>query len=195
MKNVFHIIILICLLLPALWGSAFGAFLSVSLTMKPVTKLQTSDAIIVLTGGSGRIEEALRLFANGKAHDLYISGVDKKVSKSDILSEWKKEITLPSCCITIDQIADTTIGNANESAKWIEANNVRDIRLVTTDYHILRAWLEFKNRMPDLRIVLHPIKPPQDTYQDIHRWSVLVKEFHKLVYRFVVITLEKTGLQ
>lgn len=184
-------IFLIGAFLPLVWALGFAVFSLVSLNMTQADGAQTSDAIIVLTGGKERIETGLRLFAAGKAQNLFISGVNPQVKKNDILAQWQGDTPLPVCCITIGQEAVTTLGNAQETAAWIRTQNIASIHLVTSHYHMIRALQEFRALMPELEIAVYPIAPPPESYESQKLWRILFEEYHKYLYRAVQLTLMK----
>src|SRR5262249_39491806 len=100
-----------------------------------------TDVIVVLTGGSDRLQEGLRLLAAGMAKQLLISGVNQKATLPDILRSVQmpaQSIPAPlaACCITVGYQADNTAGNAREAAAWMAARNLHSLRLVTADYHM-----------------------------------------------------------
>jgi uncharacterized SAM-binding protein YcdF (DUF218 family) len=150
---------------------------------------QTStDAIVVLTGGSDRLQEGLRLLAAGKAKQLLISGVNQKATLADLLKRAQvppESIPplLAVCCITVGYQADNTAGNAREAAAWMAANNLRSLRLVTADYHMPRSLLEFGRAMPGITILPHPVFPEEVKRDEWWLWpgtaSLLVNEYHK----------------
>ena len=117
---------------------------------------QPADAIVVLTGGKNRIAEAVKLLNNGLGEKLFISGVSKGISLNDLSQ--RTDITIRTQReITLDDRSTNTIENAIEAAEWIEKNNISSIRLVTSNYHLLRSEQEFRARAPGLKIILHPV--------------------------------------
>ena len=147
-----------------------------------------TDAIVVLTGGSDRLQEGLRLLAAGKAKQLLISGVNQKASLADVLSRAQvppESIPplLAACCITVGYQADNTAGNAREAAAWMTAHNLHSLRLVTADYHMPRSLLEFARAMPGITILPHPVFPEEVKRDEWWLWpgtaSLLVNEYHK----------------
>nr|WP_235891010.1 ElyC/SanA/YdcF family protein [Pararhizobium mangrovi] len=110
--------------------------------MKTPTPAPSADAIVVLTGGPRRIESALRLLRDGAAHRLLISGVNPKTTGEEIRKLTKSSRDLFSCCVDIGHDAIDTIGNANETARWIHDNGYRHVVLVTNDYHMPRSLME-----------------------------------------------------
>lgn len=121
----------------------------------------TYDAIIVLTGGSGRLEAGLTLLAAGRANKMLVSGVYHGVDVATLL---KLSQTAPrdlDCCIVLGYTADNTTGNAVESAAWIATEGYRSLLLVTANYHLPRSLIEFRSAMPDIEIAAWPVHPPK----------------------------------
>ena len=79
-----------------------------------------ADAIIVLTGGQSRIDAALDLLKSGKGERLLISGVNPVAGREALRAATGADKRLFNCCVDIDNAALDTIGNAEESAKWVE---------------------------------------------------------------------------
>jgi uncharacterized SAM-binding protein YcdF (DUF218 family) len=146
-----------------------------------------TDGIVVLTGGSDRLHEGLRLLADGKATQLLISGVHREATLDDLLKIGEPPPNLSpqtiQCCITIGHQAGNTTGNAAEAAAWAAAKGIRSLRLVTADYHMPRSLLEFSLAMPDVRIQPHPVFPDVVKRDEWWLWpgsaSLVVSEYHK----------------
>ncbi len=120
---------------------------------------RTTDAIVVLTGGSLRVEGGLRLLAEGKAKKLFISGVYRGVDVTELLHVSRQSPDSVACCVVLGHAADNTLGNAHETAQWIESEGYHSLRLVTASYHMPRSMLEFTRAMPDIEIVPNPVFP------------------------------------
>lgn len=172
-------------LLLLLWLGGFGLFAFTSLMAAPSNTDDTTDAIVVLTGGTHRIEEGLALFAAGRARHLFISGVHEHVSKADIENMWKGETTLPPCCLALGHQATTTTQNAQETRQWIVENGYSSLRLVTSNYHMKRAALEMRHALPDIKILLHPVTQTDLKLRNKHLWELLFVEYHKFIFRKV----------
>ncbi|HLY55685.1 MAG TPA: YdcF family protein [Stellaceae bacterium] len=117
-----------------------------------------TDAIVVLTGGKGRITAGLDLLAAGKGRKLFVSGVNPGVTAESIAGpsagRWAE------CCIVLGHAADNTIGNAVETARWLAEQHYHSLRLVTANYHMRRALLEFGRVLPsDVTVVPDPVDP------------------------------------
>lgn len=112
-----------------------------------------SADIVVLTGGSGRIKTAIRLLSKNNQTRLLISGVGAGVKKSDIL----KDLKLDYKRIDLGYDADSTRGNALEAMYWVKRNNIKEIILVSDNWHLPRAKLLFKSVMPNIKIVPYSV--------------------------------------
>jgi uncharacterized SAM-binding protein YcdF (DUF218 family) len=120
---------------------------------------RTTDAIVVLTGGSERVEGGLHLLAQGKAKKLFISGVYRGVDVTELLRVSRQSPDSVACCVVLGHAADNTIGNARETAQWMANEGFHSLRLVTASYHMPRSLLEFSRAMPDKEIVPNPVFP------------------------------------
>lgn len=171
--------------LPAFWLVGFALFCISSLMASPQSEKQTTDAIVVLTGGQNRVDQGLILFANGRASHLFISGVHPDVKRREIISRWAGETSLPPCCIALGKTATTTIENARETADWAHENDITSIRLVTSNYHMNRAHLELSKAMPEIDIISNPIKQNDLDTAKGRIWKLLFSEYHKYLLRSV----------
>ncbi len=180
--RLFHaglaLLVTIALLLTLGWIWFAGSLV----TMKPDAPETKTDAIIVVTGGKKRITEGVRMLENKLSGTLLISGVNPNATLNDVLNGYDAP-----CCITLGYRAEDTIGNADEAREWVKDNNIHSIRLVTSNYHMARAKLEFDRALPDLVIYEHPV-PSDKSDNDIARRSFLeltVREYIKLIGAFV----------
>lgn len=144
---------------------------------------RTSDAIVVLTGGSGRLDEGLRLLHEGRAKTLFISGVYKGTDIKSLLEAYRQQPDL-DCCVAIGY-AEDTIDNALETAQWAKSNAVTSLHLVTSAYHMPRAVLEFRNAMPGVTVHPHPVFTANVKQEDWWAWpgtsALIVGEYNKFL--------------
>jgi uncharacterized SAM-binding protein YcdF (DUF218 family) len=147
-----------------------------------------TDAIVVLTGGSQRVQAGLQLLAAGKAKKLFVSGVYHGTDVTALLHVQRQSPDAVQCCIVLGHTADNTYGNAVETAAWMRQEGYRSIRLVTANYHMRRALLEFGRAMPEARIVPHPVFP--ETVRE--RWwawpgtlDLMIGEYDKYLWALV----------
>src|SRR3984893_464778 len=117
----------------------------------------STDAIVVWTGGRQRLETGLELLAGGNAKKLFISGVNQRVDRDELLRTLGPSPENAACCIVLGHPADNTFGNARETADWMHEEGYRSLRLVTGWYHMRRSLLEFERAMPRVKIIPHPV--------------------------------------
>jgi uncharacterized SAM-binding protein YcdF (DUF218 family) len=138
---------------------------------------RTSDAIVVLTGGAGRIDRGLALLQQGAAKRMFISGVDRSVRPVELASRYKTPIRLFECCITLGREAIDTRSNGLEAARWLDKRGYRTVRLITTDWHMRRAALELRQQLPDKVELLYDAVPSHPSL------TMLMKEYNKYLLR------------
>ena len=181
--------VMVFLLIVFLWIVGFNNFLTTIPADVP-KDIVKSDAVVVLTGGSKRLEVGIILLEQGKAELLFVSGVNEKVTRSDILQvvdrgKILKNDQLFSCCIKLGYAAEDTTGNAKESLEWLRINSLSSIILVTSNYHMQRAYLEFKLQNSNVRITKYPVISSDFTVSDWiinpRRFALLFLEYHKLI--------------
>ncbi len=173
---------LFCLALCLVWLGGYFVFAAWVANMKPGDIRRPTDAVIVLTGGARRVSTGLELLAGGHAPQLYISGVNNAVSLDDILGQWQsapEEKRAASCCIILDHKARNTAQNASETQAWAKKENIHSLRLVTSSYHMPRAWLEFRSVLPGIEIVPHPVVSIKTDLETGRFWSITFIEYHK----------------
>jgi uncharacterized SAM-binding protein YcdF (DUF218 family) len=146
------------LLLAAAWLGGFLWFVHLVPASVADPNSET-DAIVVLTGGSLRVETGLQLLAAGKAKKLFVSGVYHGVDVGDLLRVSRQAPERVQCCIVLGHAAESTLGNALESAAFMHDEGYASLRLVTASYHMPRSLLEFARAMPQIRVVPDPVFP------------------------------------
>ncbi|HJY49705.1 MAG TPA: YdcF family protein, partial [Stellaceae bacterium] len=78
------------------------------------TQAAATDAIVVLTGGSLRLQSGIDLLRAGKGRKLFVSGVNQQVDLDDLLGVSGHAPDWALCCIVLGHEADDTFGNAHE---------------------------------------------------------------------------------
>lgn len=153
-----------------------------------------TDAIVVLTGGSHRLSTGLALLAAGLGHKLFVSGVYDGVDVQELLRVSRQAPGELECCIVLGYAADSTVGNAFETADWMRAQGYRSLRLVTANYHMRRSLLEFRLAMPEAEVVPHPVVPQNVRLDDWWLWPgtahLLVNEYNKFLVALLRYRLE-----
>lgn len=161
--------------LVVLWALGFALF---ALTLpRPADDRQT-DAIVVLTGGPGRLDRGLDLLARHRAERLFVSGADRTVRKKELAVRTKRPVALFDCCVDLGQESVDTRSNATETAKWLRQHRYRSVRLITTDWHMPRAHSDLARALSGDHIAIVP-----DAVRSRPRFTTLFTEYHKYVLR------------
>jgi len=138
---------------------ALGFFLFVGALDRYAAAPARADAIVALTGGSHRVEDALGLLAGGKGGRLLISGVHETTTLGEIARLNPARAALLDCCVDLDHRARNTIGNAIETRRWAAERGFASLIVVTSNYHMPRTLLELDNALPDLEIIPYSVAP------------------------------------
>lgn len=159
-----------------------------------------ADAIVVLAGGKGRVEEGIRLYQEGKGEWLFFIGAGPTVRKSDLYPT-KTGVRSPDGVI-LEKASRNTLENAIISREMIMKKNVRSIILITSRYHMKRASILLRNSLPkDVAIYPFPVDSKnlkEAWWRDGGSFNLLFSEFYKyFVFRafFLLAPAElKNGL-
>lgn len=125
-----------------------------------------AEAVIVTTGGPGRIERGVDLLEKGEVEQLFVSGVDPEVTTEEFAAQFNVPRRTMQCCVTLGYSAVDTRSNASEAALWIAERGYTKVRLVTQDWHMRRALSEFRQAIsPQVTIFADAVsaKPPLAT--------------------------------
>lgn len=170
---------LLLMLLALAWGAGFGLFLFALGT--PLGARHT-DAVVVLTGGPGRIQRGLDALRGGDARRMLVSGVNPSVRPGELAAQFPGDRALFRCCVDLGREAVDTRSNAEETARWVRDHGYRSIRLVTSDWHMARARLELSHALGDVEIA-------GDAVRSRPGYRMLWREYHKYLLRRVVLWL------
>jgi len=124
----------------------FVAFLS-QVHGVEVRPSRNADGIVVLTGGSSRVSDAMELLAAGYGKRLLISGVHPTNAASDISRSLPDNQSLLRCCVDLDRSAVNTRSNAAETRRWAHERGFKSLIVVTSNYHMPRAIVELSHAM------------------------------------------------
>ncbi len=151
-----------------------------------------TDAIVVVTGGSQRIGDAIGLLGADRGARLLISGVNEKTSREELAKLNPAARELIACCVDLDYRARNTIGNAIEARRWVRRHDFRSLLVVTSNYHMPRVMAEFAHAMPQLRLVAHPVVTEHaETAGWWQRWST-VRLFAPEYVKYLAARLRST---
>ncbi len=180
-------------------GAAIGliAFLS-QLRGSEIKPERQADGIVVLTGGSSRVSDALELLAAGYGKRLLISGVHPTIAASDISRSVSENQSFFSCCVDLDHSAVNTRSNAAETRRWAHERGFKSLIVVTSNYHMPRAIVELSHAMPDIELI--PFAVVGDKWRDEPWWTsgttlrLLLSEYVKYVAAEVRVHLDDLGI-
>jgi len=118
---------------------------------------QSADGIVVLTGGAGRIPDAIELLAAQRGKRLLITGVHRDTRAKEIARLTPLYSKYFSCCIDLDRSALNTFGNALETKRWAAEHNFNSLIVVTSNWHMPRAMAEMRHQMPLAKLIPYPV--------------------------------------
>ena len=186
--RLFGQICLWLLLCAAAWGGGLIWFFN-QIPQEEATDITPADTIVVLTGGAGRLELGLQLLAQGKAPMLFISGVSKGTTVGEIARlaspAAKQGLERFSPAIHLGDAAVNTIGNAEETKRWLGEQHVKNLILVTSNYHMPRSISEFNAALPDVALQAAPVISeefrPARWWQHETSQRLVLSEYHKFL--------------
>jgi uncharacterized SAM-binding protein YcdF (DUF218 family) len=157
-----------------------------------------ADGIVVLTGGSSRVSDAMELLAAGYGKRLLISGVHPTIAAADISRSVQEGQGLFHCCVDLDHSAVNTRSNALETRRWAHERGFKSLVVVTSNYHMPRAIVEMSHAMPDITLI--PFAVVGDKWRDEPWWSsgatfrLALSEYVKYIAVALRVRLEGFGV-
>lgn len=174
-KGIFSLVIIISVL-----SAAYFVKFAVDTFSFRQRQVKT-DAVVVLTGGRGRVEEGIRLYKENQGKWLFLIGVDPSVRKSDLFHERGGDRGGDG--VILEKVSRNTLENALYARELIMKNDVGSIRLLTSRYHMKRAVLIFRNILPkDIAIYPHPVDSKnlhEEWWSHVGSLRLLFTEFYK----------------
>ncbi len=138
------------------YGAGFITF-SRAVETKPLMPEVATEAIVVLTGASDRLDVAIDLLISNRGERLLISGVDPSVRRDTIIKLTGSNSALFECCVDMDRYSTNTAGNAVETAQWVKEHKYTSLMIVTSADHMPRVLVEMERRMPGVSLVPYPV--------------------------------------
>ena len=160
------------------WAFGFAVFML--MLPEPLNGF-TSDAIVVPTGGPGRIDRGLALLRDHQAKRMLVTGVAPGVRPIDLALEYRTSPAVFDCCVDLGREAVDTRSNAEETAQWVRVHKYRSVRLVTSDWHLVRARMELAAVLDTSVVILG------DGVPGTPRLGTLVNEYNKLILRRIAL--------
>lgn len=175
------------------WAAGFVWFTTILPRAVPPASLRT-DGIVVLTGGTQRIDAGIGVLAAGAARQMLISGVNPASGKSLIAQAPPESRHWLECCTELGFAAVDTTGNAIEIAEWARRHDVASLRVVTASFHMPRSLLEIGRQAPNVQLVPHPVFPPlvrlDDWWLSPGTADLLAREYTKYLLARARIRIE-----
>jgi uncharacterized SAM-binding protein YcdF (DUF218 family) len=134
----------------------FAAFVWL-LPSREIELQQKADGIVVLTGGTSRVADALELLSSGRGKRLLITGVNPGTTTGDIAHQVGNFDRLLACCVDLDYSALNTLGNATQARRWAIEHGFNSLIVVTSAYHMPRALAELAHQLPDATLIAYPV--------------------------------------
>jgi uncharacterized SAM-binding protein YcdF (DUF218 family) len=167
-------------LLLLLYAIGFVVF-AFTLGKPAAANAQPTDAAVVLTGASGRIEHAMDVVRHGKAKRLLIAGADPSVTKRDLAQRIHGSGPLLKCCVDLGSESVDTRSNAEEAGRWLAKHQFHSVRLITSDWHMRRARYEFRKVLKGKYEIL------PDAVRTEPSFLTLFGEYNKYVLRRIAV--------
>lgn len=166
----------------------FGGFLRFAdsvTTLKPPLDPR-ADAIVVLTGGYQRIDQAVELLQKGAGKRLLISGVHPTTTPKQIRRMTQASPELFTCCVDVGYDALDTIGNAQEASNWIHQRGYKSVLVVTNNYHMPRSLAELAYVDAETQFIPYPVVntdlKTSDWFTDPNAVRVMLAEYAKVLF-------------
>lgn len=160
------------------WAGGFVIFV---LGQGQPADLRPTDAIVVLTGGPGRLTRGLEVLEAGRAKRMFVSGVGREVLPAELAYANNAPEPLFACCVDLGHEAVDTRSNGPEVARWVKRHGYRSVRLITTDWHMPRARFELSRSLdPAVQVV-------PDAVRSNPAMTALLSEYDKYLLRRVAV--------
>ena len=155
---------------------------------------QPHDGIVVLTGGTGRLEMGLALLNAKHGQKLLVSGVHRALDMKEIIRVFQQSPAITQCCLDLGYVASNTAGNAKEIKDWANKAQFKNLLVVTSNYHMPRAMLEIRHQLPTLGLTAYPVFSPHvkinQWYRDISTSLLIIGEYHKMLLAYLRIKID-----
>ena len=170
-------------LIALIYALGFVLF-AVTLGKPAATDAATTDAAVVITGGSGRIEHGIEVVKLGRAKRLLVAGADPSVTKADLIRRLGGSARLVKCCVDLGSESVDTRSNAEEAKRWLAKHRFTSLRLITSDWHMRRARYEFH------RVLGRDYRMIPDAVRTEPWFLTLFAEYNKYVLRRLAVWLD-----
>lgn len=116
------------------------------------------DLIVALSGGSGRLGEAVRLLGQGRAPLLLLVGFQGPAVAARLSEDPEAGAMAREGRIVVEPRSGSTLDDAEHARALVEARGVRSVLVITSVYHVPRADLTFRTVLPpDVAVYVRPV--------------------------------------
>ncbi len=113
------------------------------------TEDHKADCAVALTGGPNRIGDAFELLYLKRVKKVIISGVNPAAELRDLFPQRYFLGDIDEDDIILEKRSLTTYGNAQQVLPLLEALNCKDMVLITSNLHMIRAYSTFRAHIPE----------------------------------------------
>ena len=189
---------MVLIALVALLAFALGFIWFVSqISTREVTLTRNADGIVVLTGGSSRVNDAFELLASKRGKRLLITGVYPATNQGEISRLLPEHERLSACCVDLDRTAVNTLGNAIGARRWAKAQGFQSLIVVTSGYHMPRALAELAHQLPGVELVPYPVVSErlrsEPWWSHLDTAKLILSEYVKFILAAIRMRLDPTS--
>lgn len=178
------VILRIAAVLVLAWVAGFAWF---ALTLSTAVPLAvTTDAVVVLTGGAGRLARGVAALDAGAARRMFVSGVGEHIGKPALAASVGVPLKRFTTSVDLGYAAVDTRSNAIETTAWTLRHGYRSLRLVTSAQHMRRARLELAAQMPPNVTIVEDAVPAEIGADGVAR------EYSKYLLRLAALSAGAT---
>lgn len=176
------------------WLAGFVIFTATNPAALPLSV--RTDAVVVLTGGPGRLARGVAVLDAEAAQRMLVSGVGKDVTREQLAitldSGSDPRLRIANLALFRSRVdlgygAVDTRSNAEETAAWMAKHHYRSLRLVTSAWHMRRATLELRAQLPAEIAILGDAVPVEPAAASVAR------EYSKFILRWVIVKAGVAG--
>lgn len=152
MRKLFNLIFLLGLF----WSFLFAGFVIDLRNQTPSP--EKADGLVVLTGGTGRIDGGFKLLSERQGKRLLLSGINQELDFETIMRDIGQDQDLKDCCVDAESDSTDTRSNAFEAISWAKEKGYKSLILITSDFHMPRSQIIFEEYSEGILIIPYPVK-------------------------------------
>ncbi|HCE30982.1 hypothetical protein A2778_05480 [Candidatus Daviesbacteria bacterium RIFCSPHIGHO2_01_FULL_40_24] len=141
--------------------------------LAPSDNLSRADAIVVVSGDSDRMRQAIDLYKQGYAPKLILSGAARDGITSNALAMHieASQSGIPNEAVILEEKANNTYENALYTKEIVLSQGMQNIILVTSPYHQRRVYETFKNVFKGSKVKLQNSPSIYSSWKPDNWWN------------------------